>query len=95
MGVEWGDGYETGIRHVMEINIPGTFKVQGLSDFFRRALRQKPDSTQVRYMSPCDVPYCSRRIVQMQSYRTVTRVFIVGTAPLVDHDQFLDVSELV
>ena len=29
--------------------------VQGLSDFFETALRQKPYATQVRYMSHCDV----------------------------------------
>ena len=36
--------------------IPGTFKVQGLIDFFRTTPRQKPYSTQVRYVSHCDVP---------------------------------------
>ena len=45
------DDYQRGKRP-----IPGTFKVQGLIDFFRTAPRQKPYSTQVRYMSHCDVP---------------------------------------
>ena len=58
--------------------------VQGLSDFFRRALRQKPYSTQVRYMSPCDVPYCFGNIVQTQSYPAVTRMFIVDDDTLVN-----------
>ena len=31
--------------------------VQGLSDFFKTALRQKPYATQVRYMSHCDIPF--------------------------------------
>ena len=51
-------------RHMMTVNlgslnyglclfatIPRTFKVQGLIDFFHTAPRQKPYSTQVRYMS--------------------------------------------
>ena len=36
------------------IIVPGTFKVQGLIDFFRTAPRQKPYFTQVRYMLHCD-----------------------------------------
>ena len=42
--------------HETEEVIPGTFKVQGLIDFFRTAPRQKPYSTQVRYISHCDIP---------------------------------------